>query len=176
MKIVEILKLVLTHLTAALRLSPLIIACVVATEGAQHIVEWHLGMYQSRDLFSTHQSDTLRLSFGIVKAISVVAACYFIPKKLFATYGPKPRHGSFNKDMLRKLWDPRVGQSGLLAMIILAVPLIFFHFRLSEFAMGHSMASVILIFDSILIGLLATVMGLSIWAGDFVESKTALAR
>lgn len=123
-----------------------------------------------------HQSDTLRLSFGIVKAISVVAACYFIPKKLFATYGPEPRHGSFNKDMLRKLWDPRVDLLGLIAMFILAIPLIFFHIRLSELALGHSMAPVILIFDSFLIGLLATVMGLSIWAGDFVGSKVALSR
>lgn len=173
MKLVATLKLVLSHLTVAIALSPLMIACVIAAEGAQHIVEWHLGMYESRKMFAAHQSDTIRLGFGAVKAVSVIAACYFIPKKLFKAYGPAPRHGSFNNDMLRKLWDPRADMSGLMAMLILAAPLIFLHFRLSELAMGHSFAPILLILDSFLIGLLAATMGLSIWAGDFAGQDEA---
>ena len=165
------INLLLKHLKTAIRLYPIVILCVVFAEGLQHIVEWQLGMYQSAANFAEFQSNKTRLSFGILKAITVLIACYFIPKKLFETYGPPPVNGSFNADMLRKLWDPRGGVSGLMAMLVLAVPLIFFHYQLSYRAMGSTFAPVLLILDSLLIGALAAVMGTAIWAGDYVERR-----
>ncbi len=166
MKIVSAIGHTLTHLTKAFCLSFIIVSAVIAAEGLQHIVEWYLGMYESAEMFGAHQSNPTRLGFGILKAISVIAACYFIPKNLTQKYGPPPRHGSFHKDLIRKLWDPRTEMSGMIAMVILAAPIIITHFKLSELAMGHPLATIILILDSVLIGILALVMGTAIWAGD----------
>jgi len=169
MFLLKTITLLLKHLKIAIRLCPIVVLCVVFAEGLQHIVEWQLGMYQSAENFAEFQSNKTRLSFGILKAIAVLMACYFIPKKLFETYGPSPVNGSFNADMLRKLWDPRGGISGLLAMLVLAAPLIFIHFQLSYRAMDSTFAPILLILDSLLIGVLAAVMGTTIWAGDYIE-------
>jgi len=169
MPILTLIKTVITNLKSAILLAPIAILLVVFAEGFQHAIEWHLGMYQSKDAFMAGQSRPVRLSFGIIKAISVIAACYFVPKKLSETYGPPAKYGSFNKDMIRKLWDPRGGISGLIAMLMLAAPLIYLHFRLSGLAVGHPIAATLLVIDSLLIGLLALVMGTSVWAADVVE-------
>jgi len=169
MRIAAIIKHVLTNLFAALKLAPIVVTWVVAAEGLQHIVEWKLGMYQSLDMFTAKQGEPIRLGFGILKAVSVLMACYFMPKKLTRRFGPSPRFGSFNKDMFRKLWDIRSGTAGMVTMLILAVPLTYIHFKLSELAIGHRLAPIILTVDSLLIGLLALVMGVSIWASDWIE-------
>ena len=169
MKLITTLHLILAHLGKALILCPLIILIVISAEGLQHFVEWQLGMYQSQGAFQAKQSNGTRLSFGIVKAISVVMACYFVPKKLSSVFGPPPKFGTFNRDIIRKLWDPRGGLHGMIAMLIYAVPLISIHFKLSEFSMGHPMAPLLLFFDSVLIGLLALVMGTAVWAGDAAD-------
>jgi len=173
MKLLRTIRYIFNYLPQALRLSPIIIGAVIAAEGVQHIVEWHLGMYQSQADFRANQSNNIRLAFGIVKAMSVVMACYFVPKKLSSAFGPPPKFGSFNKDMVRKLWDPRGGSHGLVAMLICAAPLIAVHYKLSELAMGHDGAIVLLVLDSVLIGLLALIMGTSVWAGDAVDANLA---
>ena len=174
MRLIETLRCIFNYLPKALQLSPLIILGVIAAEGLQHVIEWHLNMYQSQAAFQAQQSNPVRLSFGILKAVSVVLACYFVPRSLSNTFGPTPKYGSFNRDFLRKLWDPREGLSGLLAMLICAAPLIFVHFKLSELAMGHSFAAIILILDSIVIGILALIMGTAVWAGDAAEANLVL--
>jgi len=60
----------------------------------------------------------------------------------------------------------------MIAMIICAIPLVLIHIKISELAMGHTHARIILIFDSFLIGVLAVIMGTSVWAGDFVDAKS----
>jgi len=162
-------KYTVSNLRIALSLSLISVTFVIAAEGVQHLVEWYLGMYQSREMFTEHQSNPIRLGFGIFKAISLFTACYFIPKNLSETYGPPHRHGSFNKDIVRKLWDPRSGMSGPFAMFILCVPIIVIHYKLGGLAMGHTFAWLLLVLDSILVGFLALIMGVSIWAGDITE-------
>lgn len=166
MKLLYTLRLVLKYSGKALAYAPLAIIAVILAEGLQHYIELSLNMYESTAAFRDNQSSPKRLSFGILKAVSVILACYFIPKALHKNIGPDPIHGSFNKDFIRKLWDIRVGTHGMIAMLIIAAPLIFLHIKLSNLAMGHVHAVTILIIDSILIGMLALTMGTSIWAGD----------
>ena len=171
MKLLGILKLTLLKLRASFTLSLVMVLCVAAAEGLQHVVEYYLGMYESEAAFRDKQSSTLRLSFGVLKAVSVVTACYIVPKNLSQAYGPPPQFGSFRADMVRKLWDPRGGIWGIISMLALVAPLIFLHMKLNFAAMGHNIASVLLILDSFLIGSLALVMGTSIWANDSIEHK-----
>lgn len=172
MNTITVLQIIQKYLGKSLTITPLVFLSVVCAEGVQHIVEWRLGMYESADMFKTYQKEPIRLSFGILKAISVVAACYFVPKTLSKAYGPPPKFGSFNRDFVRKMWDPRSGLHGMIAMIICAIPLVLIHIKISELAMGHTHTKIILIFDSFLIGVLAVIMGTSVWAGDFVDAKS----
>lgn len=170
MKLITTLHLILAHLGKALILCPLMILIVISAESLQHFVEWQLGMYQSQSAFQAKQSNGTRLSFGILKAISVVMACYFVPKKLSSEFGPPPKFGTFNKDIIRKLWDPRGGLHGMIAMFICAVPLVLMHYNLSEYSIGQPMAPLLLFLDGVLIGLLALVMGTAVWAGDAADA------
>jgi hypothetical protein len=176
MKIIKIMRCVFAILPEAFLLSVSSVLLVVAAEGVQHIVEWHIGMYESRTAFGAKQGDPLRMSFGVLKAAAILSACYFIPKKLSKAFGPSPKFGSFNRDMLRKLWDPRLGVSGMIVMFIIAGPLIYLHFKLSYFAMGHAWSVAILFLDSLVVGIIALVMGLCVWANDKVEHDTDQAK
>lgn len=173
MKLFTIIKYATSHLPAALTLAWPIVLCACLAEGLQHVAEWHLGMYASKDAFTAQQGNSLRIGFGILKVTALLAATYFVPKALFKAFGPPPKYGSFNKDMLRKLWDPRGGMTGFFAMLILAAPLIALHYGLSYLAMGHSLAVPLLVIDSLLVGAIAAVMGTAVWAGDKVEAEQA---
>jgi len=172
MKILHTIKYVFENLLAAAKLSLVIILLVVAAEGMQHVVEYYLGMYESRKIFNQLQGNPVRIGFGILKAVMVISACYIIPRNLAKHRGPPPKYGSFRADMIRKLWDPRMGMSGFLAMLLLAMPLIFLHYKLSYLAMSYSATIPFLIADSVLIGILALTMGTSVWAGDQIEFET----
>lgn len=159
-------KYVFKNLRLAAALSPLIILLVILAEGTQHIVEYELGMYQSHAVFREFQSHPIRLTFGILKAVTFIAACYVIAKNMTVHLGPSPKFGSFRADMVRRLWDPRQDMTALPVSILLAAPLIFLHYKMSYLAIGHSMASLLLLLDSVLIGVLSLVVGTSLWAGD----------
>ena len=170
MKILHALSLTAQASVKALNYSPYVIALVVAAEGLQPIVEWQLGMFESKAAFQMHSTESLRLAFGVLKALAVLLAFYLISKKLFSRHGPEPRHGTFNKDLLRKLWDPRGGHLGLLAMIVYIAPLIFVHFQLNFLAIGSSLAPIFLVIDSFIVGLIALMLAASYWAGEAIES------
>ena len=171
MKILIAIRYVFKNLRLAASLSPLMILAVVAAEGAQHMVEYWLGMYQSEAIFHELQNHPLRLGFGVLKAIVMISGCYVIAKRLANRLGPAPKRGSFRADMIRRLWDPTCGMTGLFAALLLAAPIIFLHYKLSYFAMGHASAPVLLVLDSCLIGILAWVIGTAIWAGDKAEHE-----
>lgn len=171
MKILMAIKHVFKTLPLAASLSPLMVLAVVGAEGVQHIAEYNLGMYQSQAVFHGLQNNPVRLGFGAFKAIAMITACYVIAKKLAHKQGPLPKNGSFRAGMIRRLWDPRLGMTGLIVALLLAAPLIILHYKLSYLAMGHSAAPLILALDSALIGFLALIIGTSIWAGDVVEGE-----
>ena len=171
MKILSAIKLSYQASIEALKHSPYAIVFVIAAEGAQHIAEWHLGMFESKAAFQMSASETLRLVFGIIKVVSVLVAFYFVSKKLFEQKGPVSRYGSFNKDLLRPLWDPRSGSTlALVTMIAYAAPLMFVHYQLHLLAMGTTIAPVLLFFDSVVVGLMALTLASSYWAGTTVDS------
>lgn len=172
MKILSTIALTYQASVKALKYSPYAVAIVVAAEGVQHIAEWRLGMFESIAAFEMHSSDTLRLAFGIVKALAVLIAIYLISKKLFCENGPQPRYGTFNKDLLRKLWDPRGSAVGILAMFAYAVPLIFIHYQLNFLAIGKPVAPVFLVIDSVVVGFIALTIAAAYWAGEAVNSNS----
>ena len=175
MKILTASQYVIKNLRRAAALSPLMILAVMAAEGLQHVVEYGLGMYESQAAFHTLQNHRARLGFGLFKAIIMLSACYVIAKNIASDTETPPKFGTFRADMLRKLWDPTFGFTGLLISLILAAPIIFLHYQLSYLAMGHSAAPLILLLDSFVIGVLALVIGTSIWAGDKAEQDLQIA-
>ncbi len=170
MKLLTTLNLAVRYSRKAVIYSPLAILAVISAEALQHIIEVSLNMYDSRRAFIENQNNRLRLGFGILKALSVVFAAYWVPKTLSQKLGPAPRYGSFNRDFMRKMWNPKGDFHGMLAMIIAAIPLVYLHTKLSTFAMGHPHAIFLLIIDSFLIGALALIMGTVIWASDAVTA------
>ena len=175
MKILTASQHVLKNLRRAAALCPLMILAVIAAEGLQHVVEYGLGMYESQAVFHTLQNHPARLGFGIFKAIIMLGACYMIARNIASDTETPSKFGSFRADMIRKLWDPTFGFTGLLLSLMLAAPLIFLHYKLSHLAMGHSAAPLILLLDSLVIGFLALVIGTSIWAGDKAEQELQIA-
>ena len=171
MKILIAFKYVFKNLRLAASLSPFVILGVITAEGVQHAAEYWLGMYQSQAIFHDLQNHPLRLGVGALKAIVMIAGCYLIAKALADHQGPPPKRGSFRADMIRRLWDPKLGITGLVIAISLAAPIIFLHYKLSYFAMGHEYAPLLLAVDSCLIGILAWVAGTAIWAGDKAEHE-----
>lgn len=169
MKTLMATKNVFENLRLAASLSPIMILAVIGAEGLQHVAEYSLGMYASQAIFHSLQNNPLRLGFGIFKAVIMIAAIYMIAKNIAAYKKTPSKHGSFRADMMRKLWDPTLGFSGLLTSLLLAAPIIFLHYKLSYMAMGHSLSPLILTLDSLLIGFLALVIGTAIWAGDEVD-------
>lgn len=173
MKIFNAFRLTFKTLPAAFALAPAFIIFVVLAEGAQHIAELQLGMYQSLEVFIVHQGHPMRLALGALKGTSILVAFYVIYKRLTEAYGPLPRSGSFRKDFIRKLWDPRVGTHGMMAMVAMVafgVPLIFVHYELSYFAMGHPQAAALLVLDSLLVAIIPLIMATGVWASNFVQT------
>jgi len=110
-----------------------------------------------------------RLSFGLVKALSLLVGSVWVSFALnnkYSTYSQK----MFRRLLIRKAWDPRgVDMKGITILFMMAVPMIFVHFKLNYLAMGHDLVVPLLILDSLLIALLATVIGTGMWV-DIAKS------
>ena len=172
MKILMTIKHVFRNLRLAAALSPVMIFIVIAAEGVQHIAEYSLGMYQSQAIFHDLENSPVRLGFAILKALIMIFACYMIAKKLANHHGLSSDHKPFRAHMIRRLWNPRLDITGLFTALLLAAPIISLHYVFSYLAMGHSAAPLILLLDSCLIGVLALVIGTSLWAGESVKPKS----
>lgn len=169
MKLLEHMKIATQHLLTAIRIAPLIIGLVILAEGVQHFVEWQLGMFNSQEAFKAQATNQTRLSFGIAKAFAIGIASYYIPKALTKKLGPSAVQDNFAKFYFKKMWDLREGIFGLIGMLLLATPLIAIHYALHYLAFGNIFAPLLLIIDSVLVGLIATVMGVSVWAQDMIN-------
>ena len=61
---------------------PAIIAIPIIIELIQHVVEWHLGMYDSIAAAKAMEDHPMRMGFGLVKVLSLLIPAYFIPRFL----------------------------------------------------------------------------------------------
>jgi len=150
-------------LPKAFVLAPLAFLIVFLGEGLQHFYEYQTGMFQSLTDFENSMKSRTRLSFGLVKALSLVIGsiwvCFALNRK-HSTYSAK----MFRKQLVRRLWDPRdLDVEGFIIMFMMLAPLIYVHFKLNYLAMGHDLVIPILVLDSLLIAALAIVMGTVIW-------------
>ena len=63
--------------------APLLFTIPILAEGAQHIAEFQLGMFNPNDGISAGSETTIRMLFGIVKVLSVLFAVFWIPRFWF---------------------------------------------------------------------------------------------
>lgn len=139
-------------------------------EGFQHVVEMWLGMFSSRAAFEAEALNPARLAAGGVKVAGVLAAGYFATLSLVNARGVVPEGTTFRSQFLRTSWAPTSGLIGIICPVVLAGPLIWLHFQLNFYAIGHPVVWIVwglLALDSLLIGFLALVLGVAIWATEF---------
>jgi len=146
----------------AMKLASVWVLIVFLGEGLQHVAEYKMGMFNSPEDFKAQQSSTNRLGFGIVKVISLLLAGYFIPKAFNKHYGTFTAT-NFRKTYLRMIYNPSGGISGLIAAILLCLPLIWIHSELNMIAMGSSYVLPILVVDSGIVAAIGLVFGITIW-------------
>lgn len=65
-------------------LAPVIILVPIAAEGAQHLVEWQLGFFTSREFAQSIQDSTLRMAFGYIKVAALVFGILFAGRAYYA--------------------------------------------------------------------------------------------
>ncbi len=68
-----------THRAAGMlvRALPIVVGAAVAIEGAQHLVEWQLGMYSGLEAAAAVEAHPLRMGFGYAKTGILFLVCYF---------------------------------------------------------------------------------------------------
>ena len=136
------------------------VALVFTGEGLQHYVEYRMGMFENPDQFKALQNSPKRLAFGVVKAITVITAAFFIPISLNRRCQKFPRR-TLRRRLL--LFSPYNKFGYFLALILLCGPLIWFHMQLNYLAMDHSAKIPILIFDSIVVAGISLLLGTLTW-------------
>jgi len=135
---------------------PMVMLLPILGEGVQHIVEVYLGMFTPGDGLDAGRETTIRLSFGGLKALSVLVSII-----LTAWFLDRSLEG--NARTLRS-WISAMNHYDLTGVVLLtvaiAVPLAA-HYGLNYFAVGKPpiMMAAILVADSLVVGALAVSLG-----------------
>lgn len=161
--------------------APLILIIPVLGEGLQHAVEYQLGMFVNAHAFTAFAHSVDRLTFGIVKAASIILAVVLTLRFRLHSQTTDPdarrelRRHEFAKAV--RLWCPG-DATWMLVLVIAVVPLMFIHARLNHAALGQSASLTIglLVGDSLLVGLLAIVLGNTTFERGGTKSQIAEAK
>lgn len=163
------LRLSLSRLPLALRISVLPMFLILFGEGLQHVVEYSLGMFNSQADFAKHQSGRLRMSFGIFKALCFVVSAFWVTHNLLRHFKPMRESRAIIKELLRLFFVPKMSELGsfvqiLTTTLVLCLPMIWIHIQLNLLAIKLTQSIPILIVDTVVVALIALLIGTAQWA------------